>query len=58
MTYVIAPTLTGYPQPGTVWLPDQWLAMMSGYVADLMAPGMSDDYRAGLAAGLTDASDT
>jgi len=38
MTYVIAPTLTGYPRPGVIWLPDQWLAVMCGKVADLTAP--------------------
>ena len=38
MTFVVAPTLTGYPAPGVVWLPDQWLAMMRGGVADLTAP--------------------
>jgi hypothetical protein len=38
MTYVVAPTLTGYPAPGVVWLPDQWLAMMRGEPMDLTQP--------------------
>ena len=30
MTIVVAPMMTGLPQPGVTWLPDQWLAMMRG----------------------------
>lgn len=41
-TYVVAPSITGYPQPGVVWLPDQWLAMMSGQPADLTVTPSDD----------------
>jgi hypothetical protein len=35
MTIIVAPSVTGDLGPGIVWLPDQWLAMMRGDVADL-----------------------
>ena len=38
MTFVVAPTLTGYPCPGVAWLPDQWLAMMRGEPARITRP--------------------
>jgi hypothetical protein len=34
MTIVVAPTLAGYPVPGTGWRPDQRLAVMRGEAAD------------------------
>jgi hypothetical protein len=37
VTYIVAPSLTGYPPPGVTWLPGQWAAMMSGQAADLTA---------------------
>jgi hypothetical protein len=37
VTIIIAPTLTGLPQPGLDWRPDRWLAMMRGEVMDLTA---------------------
>jgi hypothetical protein len=42
MTIVVAPSLTGNLDPGVTWLPDQWLAMMRGEVADLTQKATGD----------------